>query len=81
MVQEINLYNDKLKELIEEHGKKQFCFTCVGDNIGYCYLYIHERNKQREEEEEKARADEYYEVECSACGDGGCIHCEPQFFI
>lgn len=24
---------------------------------------------------------EYYEPDCSACGDGGCIHCEPHRFV
>lgn len=25
--------------------------------------------------------DEYYEPSCSACGDGGCFHCEPHRFL
>lgn len=27
------------------------------------------------------KSDEFEEPECSHCGDGGCIHCQPSLFI
>ena len=29
--------------------------------------------------EEKDEED--YDVDCSSCGDGGCVHCEPHRFL
>jgi hypothetical protein len=29
----------------------------------------------------RSEDDEYYEPDCTACGDGGCPHCEPSRFI
>lgn len=48
LLKEIELYNRKLEEAIENYGKGNFLFTRVGENIGYTHVRVHERNKIKE---------------------------------
>lgn len=82
ILEQMNLYNEKLKELMDENYIEWF--NKPGDNVGFCYISVHYRNRQKEEEEARLQEREwadYDEPECSSCGDGGCIHCEPHRFI
>lgn len=45
--------------------------------LGFSNINITMRNKEDEEKEETSTV----EVDCSYCGDGGCFHCCPEFFI
>ena len=90
----MRIYKEKLEEFqkiavaefgVSEYDSRTYYYNNrVGDNFGYCFVDVYVRNqdkeRQKELEREKYFADEY-EVECSACGDGGCIHCEPHRFI
>lgn len=51
---------------------------------GYMELddYFMDREWLRDgKEKENHDDDDDYEVSCTACGDGGCFHCEPHRFI
>lgn len=79
-------------DVIGEDGDKDFfAFNSANSTYGYCHLSIIENTKEKEEErrlenerrwiEEEENDDNYYETECTNCGDGGCIHCEPDMFL
>lgn len=90
----MNSYKEKLKECqkialeefgIDEYDSRTYYYNNrVGNDFGYCHMDIYVRSEeidiQKRLEREKYYADEY-EVSCHACGDGGCIHCEPHRFI
>lgn len=90
-------YNKQLKNAqaiaLEEFGlgeydnKTYYYYVRVGTDLGFSHVKVFERCKPQEEKERAERLRElendpdYYEPSCSACGDGGCIHCEPHRFI
>jgi hypothetical protein len=88
------LYDEKLEEsqivavkefgLTEYNSRGYYYNNRVGDNFGYCHIDIFVRSEKKEKQEQLEREkyyDDDYEVSCSACGDGGCVHCEPHRFI
>lgn len=88
----IKTYELKLKEAqtqaIKESGISEYdertyrYYERVGSDIGYCHVYAFTKHKEDDEKRyAKAKAREDREPNCSACGDGGCIHCEPSRFI
>lgn len=72
-----------LKELGSEYLLKDYLyFARVGQNLGLCHIQVIERNKEVEEAKEaEARREMYDDIDCLHCGDGGCIHCEPNRFV
>lgn len=88
----INLYNEKLaemqkivaiEELKENYLVKEYLYLSrVSSDYGLCHMKYLPRNKTIEEAREaEARKYHYEDVDCTSCGDGGCIHCEPHRFI
>lgn len=49
-----------------------FTESCMGINDSYMIKHWINDGKSVKRE---------YEVQCTACGDGGCVHCEPHRFI
>lgn len=93
-VQAIKEFNENLDnyarqvaiDVIGENGDKDFLtFNDAHTAYGYCHLNIIEKTKKKAEEErlmqEAQDNDDDYEPDCSSCGDGGCVHCEPSRFI
>jgi hypothetical protein len=90
----MKLYKEKLEECqkialeefgIDEYDSRTYYYNNrIGNDFGYCHMNIYVRSEEKDIQErlerEKHYADEY-EVSCHACGDGGCIHCEPHRFI
>jgi hypothetical protein len=88
----LKIYYQKLEEYqiiaVEESGigkydsEGYYYNNRVQSDFGYCHVTFHERNKIREEEKRIKEEENYYDdINCSNCGDGGCIHCEPHRFI
>ena len=82
--------NEAQEQAIKEFGlgeydsRTYYYNNRVAQSFGYCHLEMHERNKQKEkarDEELRKMYEDEDEVNCTSCGDGGCIHCEPQYFI
>lgn len=93
LISAVDLYHEKLKEAqetllleVRESDRRGIRYNNrVGDSFGICHMRTFERDKEaerkEEEEREKMYGDYYDEPECSRCGDGGCVHCEPQYFM
>lgn len=95
LVESIKKFNEDLDnyarevaiDVIGEDGDRDFLtFNSAHTTYGYSHLSVIDKTlkaikEQEERDREAMEEDDYYEVECSSCGDGGCIHCEPHRFI
>jgi hypothetical protein len=92
-LQSIIIYNQQLKKAqekaIDEVGISEYdkftysYYNRVAYDLGYTNVntFVRSEEKDKKEEESRRKYSEDLEPECSACGDGGCIHCEPHRFI